>query len=310
MATRTRDGSRRRRKSNGVPTKTRAARSRRSAPRRNGSIRRPNRAEFFVDVNDWKVLCHCLRSNLNTLLIGPTGCGKTELCQRVCDAVGRPLITFNLGAMSEPRISLIGNTRFDSERGTWFERSRFVRAIETPGCVILLDEISRCHRDAFNILFPVLDGQQRLPLDEDEGGVVVEVAPQVTFFATANLGAGYTGARELDVALLDRFASLLQIDFPPPRAESQLLQSRCPGISREHAELLIRIAVEQRKLADQGDFLATVSTRSLIAAGRLIGEGMPLATAVQCCIVNRFSSTGGDLSERARMAQLTQRFLD
>ena len=82
----------------------------------------------------------------------------------------------------------------------------FVKAIQTENAVILLDELTRAHPDAWNILMTVLDqGQRYLRLDEAQGQATIEVADGVTFIATANIGNEYTATRTLDKALMDRF---------------------------------------------------------------------------------------------------------
>jgi MoxR-like ATPase len=86
------------------------------------------------------------------------------LCGLVADAFGRELVRFNCGAMSEPRSTLIGNTHLDRDKGTWFQPSRFVAAVQKAGTCILLDELSRAPREAFNILLPLMDGQRYLAL--------------------------------------------------------------------------------------------------------------------------------------------------
>ena len=55
---------------------------------------------------------------------------------------------FNLGSTQDPLFTLIGNTQFDTKKGTVFSPSPFVKAIQTPNTVIVLDEISRAHPEA------------------------------------------------------------------------------------------------------------------------------------------------------------------
>ena len=45
----------------------------------------------------------------------------------------------------DSRATLIGNVHFDKKKGTYFSESVFVKAIQTPNAVILLDELSRTH---------------------------------------------------------------------------------------------------------------------------------------------------------------------
>jgi len=154
----------------------------------------------------WKYLMRCAMRGKNILMTGPAGCGKTMAAKSVVNALDRPDFYFNLGATQDPRATLIGNTHFNKETGTTFSEALFVKAIQTENAVILLDEMSRAHPEAHNILMTVLDeGQRYLRLDEAEGAPTIKVAKGVTFIATANIGNEYTATRVMDRALIDRF---------------------------------------------------------------------------------------------------------
>lgn len=276
----------------------------------NGNWRsqRPPENEFYVPEEAWEQLCYAVAHGENVLVTGPSGCGKSELYYRVTHALGCPAsAAFNFGAMSEPRTSLIGNTHFNPQDGTWFSESRFVRAIRTPKACLLLDEINRANRDAFNILLPLFDSQGYLALDESEQGSVVRRAVGVVFYATANIGLEYTGADQIDKALKDRFPVVVALDFPPADKEQALLTKHCVGLSGDDAARLVRLASRQRELAAEGEFVEKISTRALLAAGRQIASGISLARAVQFCLLNHFPTDGGTLSERTKLAQLFQK---
>lgn len=268
----------------------------------------PPADQFACDPGVWDQMCFGIGEHRSVLLIGASGCGKTELVAWAVKQSGRTLERFSFAAMSEPRASLIGNTHFDAQRGTWFEKSRFVRAIETPGTCLLLDEVSRAGRDAFNLLLPVLDRQQYLALDEGENAPLVKCADNLSFLATANLGVEYTGASELDQAFLDRFSIVIRLDFPPIEKELAVLQGRCPGLPKAVCETLVKLADAQRQKAREGEFTSFVSTRSLLEAGHQLNRGIALPMAIEYCIVNRFSSDGGHLSDAARLRQLAAKF--
>lgn len=270
-------------------------------------LERPSDTEFFVDGDVWEQLCYAIYDGINVLLTGPSGSGKSELCAFVAQAAGRSLERFNFGAMSEPRASLVGNVHFDPKSGTRFAKSRFVLSIERPGSILLLDELSRAAREAFNILLPLLDGQKYLALDEEEHAAVVHPAEHVCFLAAANIGVEFTGADALDVALRDRFPIHIAMDFPPMDKEIEILINRCPGLTSASATRLVRLAARQREMASEGDFVGMVSTRALLAAGRQLAAGVSLANAFQFCILNHFSADGGDTSERARLQQVFQK---
>ena len=148
----------------------------------------------------------------------------------VVNSLDRPDFYFNLGATQDPRATLIGNVHFNNKTGTYFSESHFVKAIQTPNSVILLDELTRAHPDAWNILMTVLDyGQRYLRLDEQDGQNTVKVADGVTFVATANIGNEYTATRQLDKALMDRF-TIVEMDVLNEDDETTLLNYMFPSV--------------------------------------------------------------------------------
>ena len=94
----------------------------------------------------WKYLIRSAVRGKNIMMTGPAGCGKTMSAKALVNALDRPDFYFNLGATQDPRSTLIGNTHFDKDSGTYFAESLFVSAIKTPNAVILLDELTRAHR--------------------------------------------------------------------------------------------------------------------------------------------------------------------
>ena len=171
----------------------------------------------------WKYLVRSGVRGKNIMMTGPAGCGKTMAAKSLVNSLDRPDYYFNLGATQDPRSTLIGNTHFDSKKGTYFSESHFVKAIQTPNAVILLDELSRAHPDAWNILMTVLDyGQRYLRLDESTGSDTIKVAEGVTFVATANIGNEYTSTRVMDKALMDRF-TIVEMDVLNEEDETTLL---------------------------------------------------------------------------------------
>ena len=262
------------------------------------------------DLN-WKFICRTVVRGGNILLTGPTGTGKSQTAIAVAKALGRELFYINLGATQDPRGSLIGNTHFGKEQGTYFNESAFVKAIQTPNTVVLLDEVSRAHPEAWNILMTVLDpGQRYLRLDEAVNAPTVKVAEGVSFVGTANMGSEYTAVRVMDRALLDRFV-IAEIPHLNPTQESGLVRQLFPTIDPSVCNSLTEIAAQTRLecKSESAKIGTAVSTRSVVEMAGLIVDGFSLAECAEVAIYPLYSQDGGMQSERTYVKQLVQKFI-
>jgi len=260
----------------------------------------------------WKYLMRSGMRGKNIMMTGPAGCGKTMAAKALVNALDRPDFYFNLGATQDPRASLIGNTHFNKETGTYFSEALFVKAIQTPNAVILLDELSRAHPDAWNILMTVLDqGQRYLRLDEASGQETINVADGVTFIATANIGNEYTSTRTMDKALMDRF-TIIEMDLLSQYDEAELLKYMFPLVPSKDLENVAGIAEMTRKecINEESRLSSPVSTRTSVEVASLLYDGFSLQEASDITIYPQYSTDGGVDSERTFVKQIVQKFCD
>jgi len=260
----------------------------------------------------WKYLVRSAVRGKNIMMTGPAGCGKTMAAKCLVNALDRPDFYFNLGATQDPRATLIGNTHFNTNDGTYFSESAFVKAIQTPGAVILLDELSRAHPDAWNILMTVLDyGQRYLRLDEQDGQKTIKVAEGVTFVATANIGNEYTSTRVMDKALMDRF-TIVEMDVLTEEDENSLLTYMFPNVDTSIISNVAKIATLTRSesTSETARLTGGVSTRTTVELCGLLYDGFSLVEAAEVTIYPQYDSTGGVDSERTFVKQIVQKFVD
>tara|TARA_Y100000034_G_C6867775_1_gene395725 strand:- start:190 stop:1353 length:1164 start_codon:yes stop_codon:yes gene_type:complete len=260
----------------------------------------------------WKYLIRSGVRGKNIMMTGPAGCGKTMAAKSLVNALDRPDFYFNLGATQDPRSTLIGNTHFKEKTGTYFTESVFVKAISTPNAVILLDELSRAHPDAWNILMTVLDyGQRYLRLDEMDDSPTISVAPGVTFVATANIGNEYTSTRVMDKALMDRF-TIVEMDVLTEEEELELLTYMFPNVDVTSLGNIAKIAALTRAEAnnDNGRIPNAISTRTTVEMTGLLYDGFGLGEAAEVCVYPQYDRTGGVDSERTFVKQIVQKFCD
>jgi nitric oxide reductase NorQ protein len=260
----------------------------------------------------WKYLIRSAVRGKNILMTGPAGCGKTMAAKSLVNALDRPDFYFNMGGTQDPRATLIGNVHFDKAKGTYFSESLFVKAIQTPNAVILLDELSRAHPDAWNILMTVLDqGQRYLRLDEANGQETISVAEGVTFVATANIGNEYTSTRVMDKALMDRF-TIVEMDVLTDTQELELLSYMFPHVDIEMLTAVAEIAHTSRteSLSETGKISTAISTRTSVEMAGLLFDGFAIDEAAQVSVYPQFSNDGGVDSERTFVKQLVQKYVN
>jgi len=270
--------------------------------------------DFFISDLKWKFLMRNILRGKNLLILGHAGSGKTQAAFLASKALEREVVYFNLGATQDPRSTLIGNIHYEKNTGTHFCDSLFVRAIQQENTVILLDELSRAHPEAWNILMTVLDPLQRyLRIDEKQDTPTIKVAKGVSFISTANVGNEYTATRVLDRALIDRFSGgILEMDLLNESEEKELLSMKFPKVNPgDIAKIAKIVTITRREVESITPKISTIiSTRTSLELVELISEDFTLAEAAEVLIYPLYSTEGGVESERTYIRQIVQKFLD
>jgi MoxR-like ATPase len=269
---------------------------------------------LFIDDLKWKYLIRNIIRGKNIMMTGPAGSGKTMAAKAAAGAMeGYNMEIFNLGSTQDPRATLIGNTQFESKTGTVFNESPFVKAIQVENTVIVLDELSRAHPEAHNILMSVLDeGQRYLRLDEAPNSPIVKVAKGVSFIASANIGNEYTATRQIDKALRDRF-TVIEMETLTADEETSLLKMMYPTVAEKSLAAVAEITSMTRNESKKETAKVTngLSTRTAVEIGSLLYDGFTLEEAAQITIYPEFEDEGGaDVSERVYVKQFVQKFID
>ena len=213
--------------------------------------------------------------NINVLITGKHGTGKSELARQYAATRNRPYAQLDCGGLTEA-FQIFGKMTLEGNH-TVYQRGLFTDAVETPNAVIHLQELNRAESDrALNALFSLLDKTSR-SIWVEELGARVTVAPGVTFFATLNEGYQYIGTMPLDEALRNRFSIKMQVDTLPSSHERRLLELRY-GLPAEQEEDLIAMV---ERIRDQGTTEDSyISTRDLMAMGELIQAGLTTRLAL------------------------------
>lgn len=247
---------------------------------------------FYVEEKNWNYLVRNIMKHQNTLLVGPTGTGKTEIVQRICESLGIACHIYDMGSMQDPLTDLLGSHRLENGSSV-FDYAKFVYDVQQPG-VILLDELSRAPLMANNILFPCLDGRRTLPVEiaDSKNERIIKVHPECTFIATANVGTEYSGTNDIDAALMNRFLPL-QLDYMPENIETEVVTVRT-GIDKATAKKLVAFVNRVRTENMNGIISKSVSTREVLACADLIADGFTPLEAINFVITNKYCGDNRD----------------
>ena len=224
----------------------------------------------------------------NVMLYGPAGTGKTEFAQQLAARTGRPfaLISCDTGTDAS---TLVGMTVPDANGGVTWQDGQLTRAIQTPGCVICLDEPSVARPGALFVMQNVLANRQ---LFIAETGRRVCVAAGVLFLTTDNTNGtgggarkGYTDTNRLNAAFLDRFGVRVKVDYLPADQEASVIVAYT-GCPVELANLLVSAATVTRAAADNQTLSHGIGLRRLLAWAELLLDGIDAEYAFQSAILN------------------------
>jgi MoxR-like ATPase len=245
---------------------------------------------FYVDRDIWYLLIRNIVNGINTMIIGPTGSGKTSLVRIAAAKIGKAFRVYDMGSMYDPVAGLLGVHRLAEGGVSVFDYAKFTQDVQEEG-VLLLDELSRAPVTTNNILFPCLDDRRSLPVEiagaSDKRQIPVH--EDCCFVATANIGAEYTGTMSMDKALVNRFFPI-ELDYLKPDQEQQILQIRT-GIGKGDALNVVRIAENIRNMYAKQEVSSSISTRETLMVAELLSDGWPLIKSLELVILPLFEGT-------------------
>ena len=239
----------------------------------------------------------------NVRLTGPAGCGKTTTAMEFAARYGRPLLVMDCPNVRDPR-DWFGYKDIDEKGLIRWHKSLFYRFVQTPGAVIVLDEINRLNPLIVNTLLPLLDGRRQTYLEES--GEKIVVGKGVVFFSTTNEGREFTGTIQLDLAQADRLCTKVECTYLQEKDESKLLHERTE-LDSDSCKKLVQVAnhVRRKYMSDTGDsFTQNISTRMLLNAAQKMHLGG--AKTLRYTLLSHFSDDGKEGSERAQLLKLLQ----
>lgn len=178
----------------------------------------------------WDAMTAAILGNLNTLLVGERGEGKTQLENELKNALFGGNATY-LRMRDNLRIKDIFEVynldKLFHGKGTVLDAKEQTPAVKRP--LTIIDEINRAHEKVQNQVLDIYDGYIVFegPRGPEKIQLGVEIEKGLYFHAavaSANIAARYTGTSPIDPALLDRSHLVLNVDnFTPTTVDHAVL---------------------------------------------------------------------------------------
>ena len=232
---------------------------------------------YYVPVgNEEHVFKAAFRRGLSVLLKGPTGCGKTRFVEAMAYDLERPLITVACHD-DLTTADLVGRFLLRGGETEWVD-GPLTRAVR-EGAICYLDEVVEARQDTTVVIHPLADHRRQLPIERL--GVTLDAAPG--FCLVVSYNPGYQSVlKDLKDSTRQRMVAI-EFGFSPADVEQQIVAHET-GIDSNRAAELVRLGQAIRRL-DAAGLREVASTRVLIAAGRLVAEGLSARDAARAAIV-------------------------
>ncbi len=225
--------------------------------------------------NEETVFKAAYRQGLALVLKGPTGCGKTRFVEAMAHDLGRPLITVACHD-DLTTADLVGRYLLRGDETVWVD-GPLTRAVR-EGAICYLDEVVEARQDTTVVLHPLADYRRQLPIERL--GVTLAAAPG--FGLVVSYNPGYQSVlKDLKDSTRQRMVAI-EFGFPTAEIEEGIVAHEA-GIDRAVAAELVRFGQAVRRL-ETGGLREVASTRVLIAAGRLVAEGLSMRDAALAAI--------------------------
>jgi nitric oxide reductase NorQ protein len=146
------------------------------------------------------------------------------------------------------------------------------------GAICYLDEVVEARQDTTVVLHPLADHRRQLPIERL--GVTLDAPPE--FCLVVSYNPGYQSVlKDLKDSTRQRMVAI-EFGFAAPDVEEKIVACEA-GIDQDKAAELVAFGQVIRRLETAG-LREVASTRVLIAAGRLVAEGLSAREAARAAI--------------------------
>lgn len=256
------------------------------------------RQEYRLMANRYKHSLAGDTTKAHMLIVGPTGCGKSELAKSFFHAVQTPLIRMNFSDGVTEDQFLGARTLVNGE--VVFQDGVGTMAAEL-GLPFLADEINGARENILMALNGLMDtGMLVIP---DDNNRVVKAKAGFMVIGTMNPPDDYAGVNAMNQATKNRFTYTLPFSYLSRDMEVKVIQDQTGFRDEDLVGNIVDLANDLRRLKKEYKMESDTSTRMLV---QMVGElgDLTISEAVRYVMIGRYSTDEQPQVEAAARARL------
>ena len=242
---------------------------------------------FYILPPETELVIYALAHNESLLLIGDSGTGKSMLIAYLAQETHTPLLAPS--AHVEMTVeNLLGSMQVVNGN-TVFKDGVIPQAMKR-GYWLLLDELNSLDAGVLKALNELLD-TGKLTITVAGEPRLVKAHKEFRLIATMNPPDNpiYKGVEAFSFEFIDRFQTVIHLDYLPPEVETQLLLEQTGLKQQAIAQKMVQFATHVRAGMRKGELFATVTTRSLLAWAKK-ATVFDLKLAAEASILSKMSA--------------------
>ena len=239
----------------------------------------PVPTQFYYGSDVWEQAITAVLCGENLLLVGEKATGKNLFAENLAGVFNRPRwdVSFHVNMDAA---SLIGMDTFRNGEVTF--RPGPVYSAAKSGGFAILDEINMAKSEAMAVLHATLDFRRTIDVP---GYDRIDLHPATRFIATMNYG--YSGTKELNEALVSRFA-VIKMPMISKDNLIKLIQDKFETISEQAAEEFANVFLDLQKKCENSEISSkALDIRGLLDSIALMEKGLEVHTALDMGITNK-----------------------
>lgn len=209
-----------------------------------------------------------------SFITGPTGSGKSSLVKNICAMLGLPFVRINFSGDMDSG-AVFGTPTVKGGDVVWEDGP--LTTLARTGGVCMCDEVSTAPAEVTMSMQWILEDDGKVFLkDSTESTADKMVTPHEMFrlvctdntVLQGDATGRYSGTNVQNTAFLDRFQTVIKLNYLEKKHEKAIIKASCPKLSASHIRDMLSLAHLVRSSCDNGDLNLTMSPRTLINWGR------------------------------------------